>query len=274
MGTLATSLVVSLVFLATGCADSVSRDTAAVQGGADAQAPSAESPDATKPLDSGISTGRQHDSRAPRAWSYKDNPTVLASLDTRCFDGGTGRDVLSLLKPSYASVFKPSDGVNPIDAGVGPSALSISVKYAGGAITCHPLVCGCQDPLPNIPSCPTYCLSPGAPWVSVDVAMTFRTADGSFDEQFTATAVFSNPAAPDSPDNWTNWSATIPGTAVMGHYQFIGTATQTTLAFQGEFRGTTATGQVTEMNATSSRGVGGWGHVFFTGDGGFIVDGG
>jgi hypothetical protein len=255
MGTPAASLAVTLVLLATGCADSVSQNTAAIQG-ADAQAsPSAESPDATKLLDSNISPGRQHDSgSAPRdaGTVHGDATAVLASLDTPCFGGETGRDVLSLLKPSYASVFKPGDRVNPIDAGVGPSALSIDVKYAGGTVTCHPMVCICQDQ-----GCP-FCWSP---WVSVDVTMTFRTADGSFDEQFTASAWSSAYRATGSQNgSGDNWNAAIPGTAVVGQYQFtLGTAAQTKLAFMGEFNGTTATGQVSEMNATVSGGGGDWG---------------
>jgi hypothetical protein len=110
-----------------------------------------------------------------------DDTHDLATLDTPC-DGTdlTGRKVLALTQPQYDSVLligeKLSGAISP---------LVITLSYEGGAIRCVPH----WNPPPGsgAPSMPAQ--------VEIDVAMSFATDDGAFNERFVI-ALSSSPGLP------------------------------------------------------------------------------
>jgi hypothetical protein len=122
----------------------------------------------------------------------------LPTLDERC-DGTelTGQGVLALTKPRYDTVLligeKLSGTISP---------LSIGLSYENGKILCLPH----WDPPPGsgAPSMPAH--------VDVDVAMSFVTNDGAFNEHFTSTLT-SSPGLPQA-----TFQHTIPEADLAGSF--------------------------------------------------------
>lgn len=115
--------------------------------------PSDASPDAVNPPDGGS------DATAPPA-AYP-----LATPDEVCdgVAGLTGAALLAAMKAEYTATFTPRTG--------SASALSIKLKYEGGAIVCHRAFKS-NGGAPDMPA-----------WIELTAAMDFSTADGLFAEK-------------------------------------------------------------------------------------------
>ena len=87
--------------------------------------------------------------------------------------------------------------------------------------------------------------------------MTFKTADGTFDESFTATVTSSAPPLPD-----VQFSGSVKATALKGTYKIAhGPASGDSVTFQGELNYPKAgetEGIVEEETSTISAGEGSW----------------
>lgn len=146
-----------------------------------------------------------------------EEPKTLASLDEQCvrdppsgyenptgktFTSAvlTGRQLLSLVKPSYAGTFVPSA------SGAASTPLEVTTSYSNGAVTCGPVQCSCDPPGPcSVDRCSAQSLS-----VAFDV--TFHTSDGAFDESLAATATARQA------DGTVELSATLPVASLHGSY--------------------------------------------------------
>jgi hypothetical protein len=184
----------------------------------------------------------------------------LDSLDTPCDGAGgpTGRALLATLGSERTSTLTPFDGAGPTGPGGpvtrphDPTALTIGIKY-GGAVTCFPAHYSCVcDPGPNgCPPCtsasPTAHLVPAA--VSVAVALSFATADGSYDETFKSSVSSAD----------FGFSGTVPGTAFRGTYPIsLGSRAEVTMSFSGSFHDAGTHGGVSEETNTESFGAATW----------------
>ncbi|HQY61825.1 MAG: hypothetical protein IPQ09_03155 [Myxococcales bacterium] len=89
----------------------------------------------------------------------------LATPDEVCdgVPGLTGAALIAAIKPEYAATFTPRTGSS--------SALSIKLKYEGGAIVCHRAFKS-MGGAPDMPA-----------WIALTAAMDFSTADGLFAEK-------------------------------------------------------------------------------------------
>jgi hypothetical protein len=162
-------------------------------------------------------------------------PADDPALDVPCGDAGVGtaRQLLDTLMTEYVATYTAAG-----DAGVS-TALNILVSYAGGHVVCMPAPAGLG----------------GAPEsLSVEVALTFKTANGTFDEAFPAVIV--------GPASEPAWSASVPGSDIKGSYQFVlGSANNVTVHFDGLFnrplQGHTE-GDVHEQSGVSSALAGTW----------------
>jgi hypothetical protein len=103
----------------------------------------------------------------------------LSTLDTPCGDAGlTGRQLLAQLMPPYSAPFS-EEAADGGDAG--STTVTFDIQYDAGAIACQSTTRNCTGP--------TGCAIPTDPFlVNLAVGVTFRTADGAFDEQFVGTA--------------------------------------------------------------------------------------
>jgi hypothetical protein len=90
--------------------------------------------------------------------------------------------------------------------------------------------------------------------VSLNLDMTFKTADGVLNEAFTATASYS------ATGTSVFVHADLPATRIGGTYPVVaGTRDQVKLAFQGTFEGTRYTGGISEvLEGQVSFSGGGW----------------
>src|ERR1019366_9953488 len=87
----------------------------------------------------------------------------------------TARQLLSALQTTYTATNSPQRG------STGATALTIGLAFGDGGIVCTPATsCMGEDPL---------CMPAS---LSVGLDLTFKTADGTFDETFVATASFVN----------------------------------------------------------------------------------
>lgn len=77
--------------------------------------------------------------------------------------GLTGASLVAAMKAEYTATFTPRSGA--------ATALSIKLKYEGGAMVCHRAFIS-NGGAPNMPA-----------WVELTAAMTFQTADGLFAEE-------------------------------------------------------------------------------------------
>lgn len=196
-----------------GCGSSGSAGTTAGDGSAEAS---------NGGSDDGSNTPRPGDAGA----------FALSSLDEPCEGGPTGRQLLAYVEARYAGTYVPPTS-HP-DAG--PSALTITASYDGGAIECTP-----APPFNCCQGCP--CRTPPPPTVTVDLDVGFRTADGTLDESFVAAALF-------SPDVYlVQWTATLPRAMVRGTYAFETSSTD--LLFSGNFRNASTYGNLSEEGPTT-----------------------
>jgi len=154
---------------------------------------------------------------------------TLSSLDEPCEGGPTGRQLLAYVESRYTGTYDHPDA--------GPTALTLTASYDSGAIECTP-----APPFNCCPGCP--CRTPPPPTVSVDLDVGFQTADGTLDESFVGTAVF-------SPDVYeVPWTATLPSATVKGTYAFA--AGSTGLEFNGTFRSANTQGTIAEQGPTGA----------------------
>jgi hypothetical protein len=98
------------------------------------------------------------------------------------------------------------------------------------------------------------CRAPIPPTVSLDLDVTFKTADGVFNEAFTATVQYVANATS------VLFQATLPATKIAGSYPIaLGTKDQVELVFTGVFEGAQFTGGVSEVEVGAlSIGAGSW----------------
>jgi hypothetical protein len=184
---------------------------------------------------------------APDAGSADANPFPLATLDTPCGGptGPTGRQLLALIGSPYVGTYtpytpRPSD--YPSTAPTAPTAVTVDLTYAGKSPYCK------LDDFVCCPGCP--CRAPLPPSVSIDLDVTFKTADGVLDESFTATAVYSGPAT-----SGAGWSYSLPGTAIRGTFPVaLGTPAQVNLNFDANFDAAQQRGTVSEWGPTTGGG--------------------
>jgi hypothetical protein len=157
---------------------------------------------------------------------------ALTSLDEPCEGGPTGRQLLTYVESRYVGIYNPP----PSHPDAGPSALTITASYDGGAIECLP-----APPFNCCAGCP--CRTPPPPSVTVDLEVGFRVADGTLDESLAATATF-------SPDVYeVPWTAKLPKAMIKGSYAF--STGSTDLAFNGIFRNAMSNGTIAEESPSA-----------------------
>jgi hypothetical protein len=185
---------------------------------------------------------------APSDAGSKDaKPFPLATLDTPCGSptGPTGRQLLALIGSPYVGTYtpytpRPSD--DPSSAPTAPTAVTVDLTYTGKSPYCK------LDDFVCCPGCP--CRAPLPPSVTIDLNVTFKTADGVLDESFTATAVYSGPGA-----GGAGWSYSLPGTSIRGTFPVaLGTPAQVSLGFDATFDAAQQRGTVSERGPTTGGG--------------------
>ena len=135
-------------------------------------------------------------------------PFSLPDLDAKCGDGPTGRQLLAFIHLPYAGTYTPPDkrpAMFPWNGSIAPSALTVGAEYKSGAILC---------------TIDHYvCPGGGEPWrvqfppmISVDLDVTFKTADGLLNEALTATAQYSFDTHVDEPSRGSAGEARSLGT--------------------------------------------------------------
>ena len=180
------------------------------------------------------------------AGSTDANPFPLATLDTPCGSptGPTGRQLLALIGP-YVGTYtpytpRPSD--YPSTAPTAPTAVTVDLTYTGKSPYCK------LDDFVCCPGCP--CRAPLPPSVTIELNVTFKTADGVLDESFTTTAVYSGPGA-----GGASWSSSLPGTAIRGTFPVaLGAPAQVSLGFDATFEAAQQRGTVSERGPTTGGG--------------------
>jgi hypothetical protein len=129
--------------------------------------------------------------------------TLLSSLDTPCGPAAvTGRQLLDQLLPQYSSPFAEEA---PDGATVSTTVVTFGARYDGGAITCLLVTDNCGSG----PGC-ARAIVPAYVELAVDV--TFQTADGAFDDQFTGTAAWGGDSA-----EGVNILGYVPPTSLVGN---------------------------------------------------------
>ena len=88
---------------------------------------------------------------------------ALTSLDESCEGGPTGRQLLMYVESTYKGTYDPP----PSHPDAGPSALTITASYGGGAIECFP-----APAYSCCAGCP--CRAPPPPSVTVDLDVGFK----------------------------------------------------------------------------------------------------
>jgi hypothetical protein len=113
--------------------------------------------------------------------TLEDAGEPLSTLDTPCGDAGlTGRELLAQLTPPYTSPFSEE---SPDGGDAGSTTVTFDIHYTDGTITCAPTSHSCTGP--------TGCAIPSDPFLlNLAVGVTFRTADGAFNEHFPGTATY------------------------------------------------------------------------------------
>jgi hypothetical protein len=148
------------------------------------------------------------------------------ALDDACYgmSGLTGRSVLDAMKSVYHATY------TPIGSGA-PTPLTITTKYAGGAVTCLP-----------------YEGESGRPAsVAVVVEIGFSTANGLFDE------TFATPVTRGAGSTTLAWDAVVAASALEGTYKPT-LSGKVNLSFGGSFAEATTSGLVEQQ---ASHGGGG-----------------
>jgi hypothetical protein len=181
---------------------------------------------------------------------------ALASLDDRCEGGPNGRDLLTFLRSEYSGTFTSyhscPPATQPWTSGT-PTALTISPTYGGGAIRCMPT---------RTVSCPpgAPCAAPTPPTLTVDMNVTFTTADGAFKETVVATVTLVGPQFQgQGAAASVRWDVDLPATKLAGTFPVsAGTADAVHLRFNGRFSPTTCDGIISEVTSQISCGGGTW----------------
>ena len=160
------------------------------------------------------------------------------TLDAECghIAGFTARSILKNVHTRYTGTYTGKGAGSP---------LPITVAYAGHVICTPAKMYTGHDPV-TFPA-----------QITVDLDMTFKTANGTFDESFTATVTSSAPPLPD-----VQFSGSVKATALKGTYEIAhGPASGDAVTFQGELNypkaGQTG-GIVEEETSTISAGEGSW----------------
>jgi hypothetical protein len=177
------------------------------------------------------------------------SPYAITSLDEACDSGPTPRQVLDSVKSPYAGTYTSEPrppGVPPWTGPTAPSALSLTATYTGGKIICTPVSRGS---CPNNAPC---AVALRQPTLSLELDLTFKTADGVFDEHFVGTVTSGDGALSPS------LSADLPATAIRGSYPVsAGARADVHLSFGAQFAGVNlSNGIISEMTSTSSYGGG------------------
>jgi hypothetical protein len=184
---------------------------------------------------------------------------TLPDLDTPCYFGSTGRELLAQVGSTYASTFRPSgppsgyfDGGYVWSGSLTPTALALTFTYSGGPVKCSPPPPQDCDPPPGADS--GFTCSPcglGTGIVSLPLDVTFKTADGAFDEQFVATATVYWPGGQ------VEWQGSLPASQLHGTYPPIFSPNETVI-FYGQLAGPSYdNGSVDEMVWNKISGGGG-----------------
>jgi hypothetical protein len=119
------------------------------------------------------------DAAIPVETSATDAGAPLGSLDTPCGDAGlTGRQLLRQLQPAYTGAFDYDDA-----GPTGTTNVTFAAQYDGGVVLCTPTTVSCQGGL----GCGSV---PYSAIVSLDVQISFQTADGAFNEHFAGTTAW------------------------------------------------------------------------------------
>jgi hypothetical protein len=164
-------------------------------------------------------------------------PFSLPDLDTACSGGPTGKQLLALIHLPYAGTFTPPKRAAeyPWNGPMTPSALTVGAEYKSGAILCtvDHYVC----PGGGVP-----CRVQMPPTISVDLDVTFKTADGVLNEAFTATVHYASNISS------VGFQADLPASKIVGTYPIVtGTKEQVKLVFSGQFEGAHYNGSISEV---------------------------
>lgn len=160
----------------------------------------------------------------------RDAPAGFLNPTGRTFTStpATGQELLALLHPSYPATYVPQG----VPAGytwhgsLDPTAITIGTHYDGGAVSCGPVLCSCDPPGPcSVDRCQD-------PVLSVVIAQTYVTADGTFDEHVTGPVQSSQSAR-------ISFSGELAATQLQGTYQVsFDRADRVTMAFGTDVTGT------------------------------------
>jgi hypothetical protein len=176
----------------------------------------------------------------PDAGAAQSNATAgdlsytLTDVDETCegVAGLTATAVIRGVSSTYSTTFtKPS--------GAGSSGLTVGFAFhPNGAIRCTPSTpraCACDDH-----GCESDCGN-DPPNITVQMDVTFKTADGTFDEQFTAPVLFDG-------QNRT-WRGVVPGNSMKGTFAFtLGHKEREQVSFFGSVSTGATSGGVDEVD--------------------------
>jgi hypothetical protein len=176
-------------------------------------------------------------------------PYVLPDLDTACGGGPTGKQLLGFIQLPYSGTFAPPTkraAMYPWNGPTTSSALTVTAEYKGGVIVCT--IDHYMCPGGGVP-----CRVMMPPTVTVDLNVTFKTADGVLDEALTATARYQ----PDITN--VSFRGELPATKIGGTYPIVtGTKEQVKLVFLGQFEKTQYNGSISEEGQGVSIPGGSW----------------
>ncbi|MCL2448052.1 MAG: hypothetical protein FWD17_03800 [Polyangiaceae bacterium] len=180
--------------------------------------------------------------------------TTLPDLDTPCYGGATGQQLLDLVAPTYAAQFTPQGAPAgyTFSGSLAPTALTLTFTYTGGPAQCDPPLpndCDIGDPDAGVTSCPCRLGN-----VVLPFDVTFQTADGAFNEQFVVSASLKT----DFGESVIQWQATVPASQLHGTYPPIFSPSET-IGFEGTLEPTGYDeGIVFEQTDQASGGGGSW----------------
>jgi hypothetical protein len=176
-------------------------------------------------------------------------PYLLPDLDTTCGGGPTGKQLLGFIHLPYTGTFSPPTkraSMYPWNGPTTPSALTVGAEYKGGAILCmiDHYVC----PGGGVP-----CRVQQPPTVTVELNVTFKSANGVFDEALTAVARY-EPGITN-----VSFQGELPATKIGGTYSIVtGTKEQVKLVFMGQFENSQYNGSISEVGQGVSIPGGSW----------------
>jgi hypothetical protein len=164
-------------------------------------------------------------------------PFTLPDIDAPCGGGPTARQLLAFVRLPYEGTYTPPSvrpAEYPWNGPTIPSPLTVGAELESGTIVCT------LDHFVCPPGAP--CRAPIPPTITVQLHLTFKTADGVFDEVFPATATYV------AGGTSVRVQAYLAATQLGGTYPVIaGTRDQVELAFAGLFEANRYTGGVSEV---------------------------